>query len=88
MVDIFLQYLHEAGDKQVYGQVVTYDTRRGPRMFERYGFRVIDQREVTKYRDFHPGKIHLFTILKDLTRSPKLYGDDLHHDAPEGQPPA
>ena len=78
MVDMFLQYLCDAGDKQVYGQVVTYDTRRGTRLFERYGFRVIDQREVTKYRDIYPGKIHLFTILKDLTRSPKLYGDDLH----------
>jgi len=87
MVDIFLHYLYEAGDQQVYGQVVTYDTRRGPRMFERYGFRVIDQREVTKYRDLHPGKVQLFTILKDLTRNPKLYGDDLHHEM-EDQPPA
>ena len=78
MVDMFLQYISDAGDKQVYGQVVTYDTRRGTRLFERYGFRVIDQREVTKYRDIHPGKIYLFTILKDLTRSPQLYGDDLH----------
>jgi ribosomal protein S18 acetylase RimI-like enzyme len=83
MVDMFLQYLCDAGDKQVYGQVVTYDTRRGPRLFERYGFRVIDEREVTKYRDIHPGKIHLFTILKDLTRSPTLYGDDLHGTDPD-----
>jgi ribosomal protein S18 acetylase RimI-like enzyme len=80
MVDIFLKYLTDAGEKQVYGQVVAYDTRRGTRMFERYGFRVIDQREVTKYRDLYPGKIYLFTILKDLTRSPKLYGDDLHRE--------
>ena len=87
MVDIFLQYLYNAGDKQVYGQVVTYDTRRSVRLFERYGFRVIDQREVTKYRDVHPGKIQLFTILKDITSNPKLYGDDLR-DTPEGQPPA
>jgi hypothetical protein len=83
MVDIFLQYLYDAGEKQVYGQVVTYDTRRGTRLFERYGFRVIDEREVTKYRDVHPEKIHLFTILKDLTRNPKLYGDDLHGAGPD-----
>ena len=55
-----------------------YESRRGYRMFERYGFRVIDQREVTKYRDLHPGKIYLFTILKDLNLNPKLYGVDLH----------
>jgi hypothetical protein len=78
MVDVFLQYLHDAGEKQVYGQVVTYESRRGDRMFARYGFKVIDQREVTKYRDLHPGKIQLFTILKDLTANPKLYGHDLH----------
>ena len=46
-------------------------------MFERYGFRVIDEREVTKYRDMHPGKVYLFTILKDLTLSPTIYGVDL-----------
>lgn len=78
IVDAFLQYLHDCGDKQVYAQVVAYDTRRGDRMFARYGFRVLDQREVTKYRELYPGKIHLITILKDLTANPKLYGHDLH----------
>jgi hypothetical protein len=78
LVDTFLQYLFDNGEKQVYGQVVVYEGRRGTRMFERYGFKVIDQREVTKYRDLHEGKIQLFTILKDLTLNPKLYGADLH----------
>jgi hypothetical protein len=78
LVDTFLQYLIQHGEKQVYGQVVSYESRRGERMFARYGFRVVDEREVTKYRDIHPGKIFLLTILKDLTLSPKLYGVDLH----------
>ena len=78
LVDTYLQYLSDHGEKQVYGQVVTYDSRRGDRMFARYGFRVIDQRDVTKYRAFHPGEVHLCTILKDLTLNPKLYGADLH----------
>jgi hypothetical protein len=82
LVDIFLNYLCQHGEKEVYAQVVTYESRRGDRMFARYGFRVIDQREVTKYRDFHAGKVYLFTILKDLTLNPKLYGADLH-DKPE-----
>jgi hypothetical protein len=81
LVDTYLQYLHKNGEKQVYGQVVTYDTRRGDRMFARFGFRVIDQREVTKYRDSYPGKIHLFTILKDLELNAQLYGVDLHRPA-------
>ena len=78
LVDTFLAYLYERGDKQVYAQVVTYESRRGVRMFARYGFRVIDEREVTKYRDLYPGKIYLVTILKDLNLNPKLYGADLH----------
>jgi ribosomal protein S18 acetylase RimI-like enzyme len=78
MVDMFLGHLVRHGEKQVYAQVVTYESRRGVRMFARYGFRVVDEREVTKYRDLHPGKIHLVTILKDLTLSPTLYGVDLH----------
>jgi hypothetical protein len=77
MVDLFLRYLTTNGDKQVYAQVVSYESRRGARMFERYGFKVIDEREVTKYRELHAGKIYLFTILKDLTLNPKIYGADL-----------
>jgi GNAT superfamily N-acetyltransferase len=85
MCDHVLQYFYDHGDKQVYGQVVTYESRRGTRLFERYGFRVIDQREVTKYRDFHPGKIQLFTILKDLTENPRIYGLDLRERAEEDE---
>ena len=78
MVDIFLDYLVRHGEKQVYAQVVSYESRRGERMFARYGFRVVDEREVTKYRDYRPEKIYLLTILKDLTLNPTLYGADLH----------
>ena len=83
IVDMFLKYLHDHGEKQVYAQVVAYETRRGARMFERYGFRVIDEREVTKYRDIDPRKIYLFTILKDLTASHKIYDSDLHQPKPK-----
>jgi hypothetical protein len=82
LVDTFLRYLCDHGEKQVYAQVVAYESRRGVRTFARFGFRVIDQREVTKYRDYHPGKIYLFTILKDLALNPTIYGVDLH-DKPE-----
>ena len=52
-------------------RVVAYEARRGPLLFERWGFKVIDQREVTKYRDLDPRQIYLYTILKDLTRQPQ-----------------
>jgi len=78
LVNTFLNYLTSHGEKQVYAQAVAYETRRGVRTFERYGFRVIDEREVTKYREYYPKKIYLFTILKDLTLNSVLYGADLH----------
>jgi hypothetical protein len=84
MVDIFFQHLTAHHEKAVYAQVVTYESRRGDRMFARYGFKVIDEREVTKYRDYHPGKIYLLTVLKDLTQSATIYGMDLH--AKKGEP--
>jgi hypothetical protein len=82
IIDMFLQYLADCGEKQVYGQVVAFETRRGSRMFERYGFRIVDEREVTKYRDLDPRKIYLFTIVKDLTANAALYGLDLHKVQP------
>ena len=89
LVDIYLKYLRDHGEKQVYAQVVAYETRRAGRTFERYGFRVIDEREVTKYRDYYPKKIYLFTILKDLELNSSLYGVDLHHaDSADATEPA
>jgi hypothetical protein len=73
LLDTFLLYLHERGEKQVYGQVVAFETRRGRRMFAHFGFEVVDEREVTKYRAYYPGKIYLFTVVKDLTVRPTLY---------------
>jgi hypothetical protein len=78
LVDTCLAYLAAQGAKGVYGQVVSYGTRRSERLFARYGFRVVDQREVTKYREFYPDRVQLFTIVKDLTANPVLYGLDLH----------
>jgi hypothetical protein len=77
-VDTFLAYLVAQGEKQVYGQVVSYGSHRGDRLFARYGFRLVDQREVTKYREFYPGKVQLLTVVKDLVLNPVCYGVDLH----------
>jgi hypothetical protein len=54
LLDTLFAYLLAQGARQVYGQVVSYGTRRGERMFARYGFRVVDERDVTKYREFYP----------------------------------
>ncbi len=75
LIQAFLDYLIQCGESSVYGQMVTYETRRGERMFARFGFTVLDKVEVTKYREVFPQKIFLYTIVKDLQRSPQLYGN-------------
>ena len=73
LMDGYLTYLAECGEKQVCGQMVTFHNRRGTRMFERYGFRVLNRAEITKYRDLHPEPVYLSTVIKDLTVNAHLY---------------
>ena len=77
IMDAYLLYLTKCGEKQVYGQMTTFHNRRGTKMFERYGFKVINRAEITKYRDLHPEPVYLSTVLKDLTENGQLYGSRL-----------
>ncbi len=74
LMDAYLRYLTERGEKQVYGQMVTFHNRRGTKMFERYGFKVLNRAEITKYRDLNPEPVYLTTVIKDLTENHQLYG--------------
>lgn len=74
LMDGYLKYLHEHGEKRVYGQMVTFESRRGVKMFERYGFRVINRAEITKYREIHPEPVFLCTVIKNLDENSQLYG--------------
>ena len=73
LTDMYLKYLHEHGEKRVFGQMVVFEDRRGTKIFERYGFRVINRAEITKYRDLHPEPVYLCTIVKDLEQNSQLY---------------
>lgn len=73
LMDSYLAYLHERGEKAVYGQMVVFEDRRSTRMFERYGFRVINKSEITKYRAIHPDPVYLCTVIKDLDENNQLY---------------
>jgi hypothetical protein len=72
-MDTYLQYLHENGEKRVFGQMVVFEDRRGTRMFERYGFRVVNRAVITKYRGVHPEPVYLCTVVKDLEENSQLY---------------
>jgi hypothetical protein len=77
MIDHYFNHLVRCGEKAVYGQIVGFEDRRGERLFMRWGFTLVDRREVTKYKDFHEGKVYLLTIVKDLTANPTMNGLNL-----------
>lgn len=74
LIDELLKIFAKAGEKKVYGQMITFEDRRTERMFARFGFEVADRVEVTKYRDLTSKKVYLFTVVKDLEKNTKLYG--------------
>ena len=47
---------------------MTFESRRGAKLFERFGFRVVEKREITKYRDKYPEPVYLMTVIKNLTQ--------------------
>lgn len=67
LMNTYLDYLRKKGVTSVYGQVVTFETRRGARVFERYGFRVLERREITKYRKVYSEPVYLTTVLMNLS---------------------
>ena len=73
LMDAYLKYLHEHGVKRVYGQMVTFESRRGAKMFERYGFKVVNKSEISKYKKFHPEPVFLCTVIKNLDENSQLY---------------
>ncbi len=74
LIDVFLDHLVVHGERAVYGQVVTFSGRRMEGLFERYGFRVVNRSEITKYRELHPNPVYLCTVVKDLQAGARLYG--------------
>jgi ribosomal protein S18 acetylase RimI-like enzyme len=69
LVEGFLDHLRQRGEQAVYGQMVVFEDRRGAKLFERYGFRVLNKAEITKYRDVYPAPVYLCTVTKDLRGS-------------------
>jgi len=72
LLSAYFSYLYRCGEKRVYGQIVTFESRRGEKMFERYGFRVMNRAEITKYRSFYPESVYLSTVIKNLETAEPL----------------
>ncbi len=73
LIDQFLAHLRQLGEKGVYGQMVTTAHRRGERMFERFGFKLINRSEITKYQRYYPEPVYLSTVVKDFSENETLY---------------
>jgi hypothetical protein len=72
LMSAYLSYLYRCGEKRVYGQIVTFESRRGEKMFERYGFRVMNRGRITKYKRFYPESVYLSTVIKTLETAEPL----------------
>ncbi|MEY2479096.1 MAG: hypothetical protein QOI04_23 [Verrucomicrobiota bacterium] len=72
LMSAYLSYLYRCGEKSVYGQIVTFESRRGEKLFERYGFRVMNRAEITKYKAFYPESVYLSTVVKNLETAEPL----------------
>lgn len=66
IINRYLEYLRSKGEKAVFGQMVTFENRRGSAIFQRYGFQVLERKEITKYRKIHPEPVYLTTVIKRL----------------------
>jgi len=75
LMSAYLSYLYRCGDKHVYGQIVTFESRRGEKMFERYGFKVLNRSEITKYKAYYPESVYLSTVIKSLETAEPLSVD-------------
>jgi hypothetical protein len=72
LMSAYLSYLYRCGEKRVYGQIVTFESRRGEKMFERYGFRVMNRAEITKYRPYYSESVYLSTVIKKIETAEPL----------------
>jgi len=67
MMNRYFDHLRAHGEKAVFGQMVTFESRRGAKVLERVGFHVVERREITKWRDKHPEPVYLTTVIKQLS---------------------
>lgn len=64
----FVNRVAELGIKGVYGQMQVYEDRRSERVFERYGFKFIDRKQITKFKDFHDKPVWVATIYNEFEK--------------------
>jgi len=67
LIFTFLDMAERAGAKKVFGRIQTYADRRPVRVFERYGFRLFDQRRLSRFAGLVEKTVFVSTFVKDLS---------------------
>ncbi|MEW6235432.1 MAG: GNAT family N-acetyltransferase [Candidatus Omnitrophota bacterium] len=62
----FEKLASQQGVKRIYGQIQTFDDRRSERVFQRFGFTLLDRREISRFRSFHDRAVYVSTFVKEL----------------------
>jgi hypothetical protein len=68
VLERYLRFLADHDVKQISAQMVTFDERRSIRLFERYGFKVLNRSRISKFERFTSEPVYLSTIIKDLVQ--------------------
>ena len=66
ILENFLRFLADQKVAQISAQMVTFEDRRGFALLERYGFRVLNRSEITKFKEFTNRTVYLSTILREV----------------------
>lgn len=61
-----IEEFRKRGVPRVYGQMVTYETRRTNKVFEYLGLKVVSQKRITKYQDTVDKEMYLTTVVREL----------------------
>lgn len=62
----FRDMVAESGVKRLYGQIQTFEDKRPIRVFERFGFKQYDQRQITKFQGLNDRKVFVTTIVLEV----------------------
>lgn len=66
LMERFFDHLRQHGERAVFGQIVTFESRRTARALERYGFHLLEKKRLSKWDGKHPEPVYLCTVLKKL----------------------
>jgi hypothetical protein len=64
----FVNRLAKLGFKGVYGQMQVYEDRRTEKVFERYGFKFMDRKQITKFKDFYDKPVWVATVYNEFKK--------------------